>query len=174
MILNERQYKITKTKVKEFEQVIAELRNSPEPTDINEQIRHQAHLDILNSQLEEFQDEIREYEELKKGDIKSLTLDSFEELPEALIKARIIRGLTQLELAKILHVKQQQVQRDETNKYASASFTKLLGIQKALNLEVKEELIFKESESQKSSLEGLRKRWGTDVKKTSEKSSNGL
>jgi len=142
MILNERQYGITKTKVKEFEQAIAKLRDSPEPTDINEQIRHQAHIDILNSQLEEFQEEIKEYEELKKGDIKSLKLD-FEHLPEALIKARIIRGLTQAQLAEILKVKQQQVQRDETNKYASASFTKILGIQKALNLEVKEELIFK-------------------------------
>ncbi|MGF1539936.1 MAG: helix-turn-helix transcriptional regulator [Pleurocapsa sp.] len=128
--------------MKEFEQVIAKLNDCPEPTNINEQIRHQAHLDTLNSQLEEFQGEITEYEELKKGDIKSLKLD-FEHLPEALIKARIIRGLTQAQLAEILQVKQQQVQRDETNKYVSASFTKLLEILKALNLEVKEELIFK-------------------------------
>ena len=143
MILNERQYGITKTKVKEFEQAIAKLSNSPKPTDINGQIRRKAHLDTLNSQLEEFQEEIAEYEELKKGNIKNLKLDSFEYLPEALIKARIIRGLTQAQLAEILNVKQQQVQRDETNKYANASFTKLLNIQKALNLEVKEELIFK-------------------------------
>ena len=97
----------------------------------------------MHSQLEEFKAEIKEYEELKQGNIKSLKLDSFEQLPEALIKARIIRGYTQAQLAEILQVKQQQVQRDENNKYASASFSKLLGIQKALNLEVKEELIFK-------------------------------
>lgn len=143
MILNERQYGITKTKAREFEQAIAKLRNSPEPETINEQLCLKAHLDTLNSQLEEFKEEIREYEELKKGDIKNLKLDSFEHLPEALIKARIIRGLTQAQLAEILQIKQQQVQRDENNKYASASFTKLLRIQKALNLEIKEELIFK-------------------------------
>lgn len=142
MILNERQYGITKTKVKEFEQAIAKLNSDRQPTDINEQIRHQAHLDTLHSQLEEFLEEIKEYEELKQGNIKSLKLD-FKNLPEALIKARIIRGLTQAQLAEILQVKQQQVQRDETNKYASASFSKILKIQKALNLEVKEELIFK-------------------------------
>ena len=142
MILNERQYGITKTKVKEFEQAIAKLNSDRQPTDINEQIRHQAHLDTLHSQLEEFLEEIKEYEELKQGNVKSLKLD-FENLPEALIKARIIRGLTQAQLAEILQVKQQQVQRDETNKYASASFSKILKIQKALNLEVKEELIFK-------------------------------
>ncbi|MDJ0743690.1 MAG: helix-turn-helix transcriptional regulator [Xenococcaceae cyanobacterium MO_167.B27] len=143
MILNERQYGITKTKIKEFEQAKAKLSNSPVPENRNEQLRQKAHLDTLNNQLEVFRREIKEYEELKKGDIKSLKLDSFEQLPEALIKARIIRGWTQAQLADILQVKQQQVQRDETNKYANASFTKLLGIQKALNLEVKEELIFK-------------------------------
>lgn len=143
MILNERQYGITKRKAQEFAQAIAKLNASPKPTEINEQIYLQANLDALNSQLAEFQAEMAEYEELKKGEIKQLKLDSFEHLPEALIKARIIRGLTQAQLAEILNVKQQQVQRDETNKYASASFTKLLSIQKALNLEVKEELIFK-------------------------------
>jgi HTH-type transcriptional regulator / antitoxin HipB len=143
MILNERQYGITKTKIKEFEQAKAILSDSPEPETLNEQLRLQAHLDTLNSQLKEFNEEVKEYEELKTGEIKSLKLDSFEQLPEALIKARIIRGLTQEQLAEILQVHQQQVQRDETNKYASASFTKILGIQKALNIEVKEELIFK-------------------------------
>ena len=143
MILNERQYGITKTKIKEFEEALAKLEISPIPETLNEQLRHQAHIDIVNSQLEEFYEEVKEYEELKKGDIKSLKLDSFEQLPEALIKARIIRGLTQAQLAEILQVKQQQVQRDESNKYASASFTKLLAIQKALNIEVKEEIILK-------------------------------
>jgi DNA-binding XRE family transcriptional regulator len=142
MILNERQYKITKTKIKEFEQAIAKLSDSQEPETLNEQLRRNAHIDTLNSQLEEFNEEVREYEELKTGQIKSLKLDSFEQLPEALIKARIIRGLTQEQLAEILQVHQQQVQRDENNKYASASFTKILGIQKALNIEVREELIF--------------------------------
>ena len=143
MILNERQYGITKTKVKEFTEAIAQLNDRPNSEDINEQIRLQAQIDALNSQLEEFQEEIVEYEQLKQGSIKELKLDSFEHLPEALIKARIIRGLTQAQLADILNVKQQQVQRDENNYYASASFTKLLSIQKALNLEVKEILIFK-------------------------------
>ncbi len=143
MILNERQYGITKTKIKEFEEALAKLNSSPIPETLNEQLRHKAYLDTINNQLEEFYKEVREYEELKKGDIKSLKLDSFEQLPEALIKARIIRGLTQAQLAEILQVKQQQVQRDESNKYASASFTKLLAIQKALNIEVKEELILK-------------------------------
>lgn len=143
MILNERQYGITKTKIKEFEQALAQLSSCPVPENRNEQLRRQAHIDTVNNQLEVFRQEVSEYEELKKGNIKSLKLDSFEQLPSALIKARIIRGLTQAQLAERLQVKQQQVQRDEINNYASASFTKILGISQALNLEVKEELIFK-------------------------------
>jgi hypothetical protein len=39
-------------------------------------------------------------------------------------------------------VKPQQVQRDEANRYASASFSKILSVQKALNIQIKEELVF--------------------------------
>ena len=143
MILNERQYSITKSKIKEFVEAKDKyLEELAEPANRNEQLRQKAYLDTMHNQLEVLQQEVREYEELKSGNIKSLKIDSFEELPEALIKARIIRGLTQAQLADILQVKQQQVQRDENNKYASASFTKLLKIQQALNIEVKEELLF--------------------------------
>lgn len=143
MILNERQYGITRKKVKEFELALAEIKNSELPKNRNEQLRQQTYLNAFESQLEELQEEVREYENLKKGNIKSLKIQSFEELPEALIKARIVRGLTQEQLAEILKVKPQQVQRDEANKYAGTSFTKLLGVQKALNIEVKEEILFK-------------------------------
>ena len=54
------------------------------------------------------------------------------------------RGLTQEKLAEILEVKPQQVQRDEANLYAGASFSKLLAIQKALHLEIKPKVIFQE------------------------------
>ncbi|MEO1672343.1 MAG: hypothetical protein AAFR77_16465 [Cyanobacteria bacterium J06631_2] len=61
MILNDHQYGITKTKVKEFAQAIAKLSDSPKATGIDKQIRHKAYLDTLNSQLEEFQAEISFY-----------------------------------------------------------------------------------------------------------------
>lgn len=137
MILNERQYLITRTKIKEFESAIAELSNQTPSDDLNEQILDQATLDGLESQLEEMREEVEEYERLKVGEIENLTIDSYSQLPSALIQARIIRGWTQEQLAERLGVKAQQVQRDEANLYAGASFNKLLAIQKALNLEVK-------------------------------------
>jgi DNA-binding XRE family transcriptional regulator len=144
MIQNERQYRITKTKLKEFQASLAELKKLDPPITINEKLSYQADLDSLESFIEEFQEEIAEYETLQQGKLEQLTLESFDELPQALIKARIVRGLTQEKLAEILEVKPQQVQRDEANLYAGASFSKLLTIQKALHLEIKPKVIFQE------------------------------
>ncbi|MDV3003014.1 MAG: hypothetical protein N5P05_004669 (plasmid) [Chroococcopsis gigantea SAG 12.99] len=140
MILNERQYAITKKKIQDFQMQIAELASNISPKNRNESLRYQTNLKALKSQLEELCEEVKEYEELKKGNITSLKLNSLEELPDALIKARIARGLTQEQLAEILKVRPQQVQRDEANKYASSSFKKLLEIQKALNIKMQEEI----------------------------------
>jgi hypothetical protein len=144
MIQNERQYRITKSKLKEFEAAVNELNRLDQPPTRNEQLRLKLHIDALSSQIEEFQEEIAEYETLQQGKLEQLTLESFDELPQALIKARIVRGLTQEKLAEILEVKPQQVQRDEANLYAGASFSKLLAIQKALHLEIKQKVIFQE------------------------------
>ena len=144
MIRNERQYRITKTKLNEFQLALVELKNLPEPTEINDKLDYQLDLDTLSSQIEEFEEEIAEYESLQRGTVEQLILESFDQLPQALIKARIVRGLTQEKLAEILEVKPQQVQRDEANLYAGASFSKLLAIQKALHLEIKQKVIFQE------------------------------
>jgi ribosome-binding protein aMBF1 (putative translation factor) len=137
MILNERQYAITKAQIKKFESVLDQVKNSEIPKDMNGQLRRETHLDALESQLEEMREEVEEYERLKAGEINNLTIESYSQLPSALIQARIIRGWTQEQLAESLGVKAQQVQRDEANLYAGASFSKLLAVQKALNLEVK-------------------------------------
>ena len=144
MIRNERQYRITKTKLNEFQLALVEFKKLPEPTEINDKLDYQLDLDTLSSQIEEFEEEIAEYESLQRGTVEQLILESFDQLPQALIKARIVRGLTQEKLAEILEVKPQQVQRDEANLYAWASFSKLLAIQKALHLEIKPKVIFQE------------------------------
>lgn len=143
MILNERQYGITKAQIKKFENSLAELAaNAPPASDLNLQLRHQAYLDALNSQVESLQEEIEEYEQLKQGNTDRLFFNSLERLPEALIKARIVRGLTQEQLAERLGLKAQQIQRYESTYYASASLSRILEVQKALNIEIKEEVVF--------------------------------
>jgi ribosome-binding protein aMBF1 (putative translation factor) len=144
MILNERQYAITKAHLKKFQEAFTEVEAYDASTaDLNEQMRRQLHLDAINSQIETLEQEIQEYQKLKTGKITKLKLDSLAQLPEALIKARVIRDLTQEQLGELLGLKAQQIQRYEATAYAGASLTKILAVQKALNIEIKEEIIFK-------------------------------
>jgi ribosome-binding protein aMBF1 (putative translation factor) len=142
MIFNERQYITTKARINELVQAVAKLENSNDSPDANQKLRQQVHLDALNSQIEELQTELTEYESLKTGNIKGVTINSFEEWPEVLIKARIARGWSQEQFANVLEVHPQQIQRDESTRYAGSSLRKIITIQNALGITVKEEVTF--------------------------------
>jgi transcriptional regulator with XRE-family HTH domain len=68
------------------------------------------------------------------GRAKEVVLEAVEDLPRALIRARIAAGMTQEGLAQRLGVKAQQVQRYEATEYGSASFARLLKVVQALGL----------------------------------------
>ena len=143
MISNERQYTITCSELKKFKASLEELeKQSQMKMDFNEQMRHQLYLDALNSQIDTFKEEIAEYERLKSGTVQRLSFDSLEQLPDALIKARIVRGLTQGQLAISLGLKEQQIQQYESTRYANASLSRIMAVHSALNIKIKEEVIF--------------------------------
>lgn len=83
-----------------------------------------------------------QYEALRRREVRSVQVSSLEDLPEALIKARIAAGLTQEQLAKRLKLKKQQIQRYEATHYASASLERLIEIARALNVQIKAEVVF--------------------------------
>ncbi|MFM6342911.1 MAG: transcriptional regulator, partial [Dolichospermum sp.] len=78
MILNEWQYNITKAEMKKFELAMAQYASKPVPEDENQKLRYEARIDSLKSQIEEFTEEIKEYENLKnnQGKIEKLQYDS--------------------------------------------------------------------------------------------------
>lgn len=59
-------------------------------------------------------------------------VDSFDELPQALVKARIALRLSQKDLADRPGMKEQQIQRYESTDYQSASMSRLLDDVQAL------------------------------------------
>ena len=79
--------------------------------------------------------DIAEYEGLK-GHPSSIKIESFNEIPVALIKARIALGMTQKDLAEKLGMKEQQIQRYESNQYSSAGFQRLAEIATALDVKL--------------------------------------
>lgn len=54
----------------------------------------------------------------------------------SLVKMRIVRGLTQRELAERLNLKEQQIQRHESQGYQDASCRRILEVARALNVDL--------------------------------------
>ena len=132
MITNERQYRMTKVEVERFEQAIA-AEHGPGTEQIHPRIR-QAMREGLQSQLDDLRAEITAYEALRAGQVATLTVRSLDELPQALIQARIAAGFTQKQLAERLELKEQQVQRYEATQYAGASFRRIQEVAAALDV----------------------------------------
>ena len=102
----------------------------------------QAQSDAVRSQLQTLERELREYDELKSGRRKVLTYGSFDELPKALVQARIARGWTQKDLADRLGLDEQKIQDYEATDYQRASLARIRKIVHALKIEIREEVKF--------------------------------
>ena len=133
MIKNDKQYRITKAQCRRFEDALAELSRQVRPVNIAPRL-WQAQRDAAESQLHDLQEQIDGYERLHVGKSKELVLETVEDLPKTLIRARIASGMTQEGLAHRLGLKTQQVQRYEATEYESASFARIRKVVQALGL----------------------------------------
>jgi ribosome-binding protein aMBF1 (putative translation factor) len=144
MIKNEREYRITVAQANKFEQALSQLATSQASFGLHPLIQ-KAQRDALQSQLDELREQTAEYESLKSGQQAVISLNSLEELPRALIQARIAAGLSQRELAERMGLKEQQIQRYEATEYASADFTRINEVARALGLRVREDVFLSNS-----------------------------
>jgi ribosome-binding protein aMBF1 (putative translation factor) len=133
VIKNEKQYRITKAQVRRFQDALAELATQERPSNITPRL-WEAQRQAAESQVEELTGQVEEYERLYIGRCKEVILNAVEDLPKALIRARIAAGMTQEGLARRLGVKPQQVQRYEATEYESASFARILKVVQTLGL----------------------------------------
>jgi HTH-type transcriptional regulator / antitoxin HipB len=134
MIQNERQYKITQTKLRELEQASANINIEDSNLHPRQLLSQKNSYHKLTNDLKQ---EIAEYEELRSGKIETLRLANFNDLPIALIKARIVLGMTQKELAEKIGTQEQQIQRYEADRYAAISFDRMMKIAEALGMSLK-------------------------------------
>jgi transcriptional regulator with XRE-family HTH domain len=141
MISNERQYRITKSTAEKFKQALTSLDQDRVAQEGVHPRLVQAQRDAAQSQLEELLEDIRDYERLKAGKISVIEMESLDDLPDGLIKARIASGLSHKDLADRLHLKEQQIQRYEAERYASASLQRIQQVAQAIGLGVRKELL---------------------------------
>ena len=140
VIKNERQYRITRAQAEKFEHAIAELVSTPDTLGMQPVLK-EARIDALRSQLGDLKADLEEYQALRSGKRQVLKLDSFDDLPRALVQGRIAAGLSQQELAAKLGIKEQQVQRYEASDYQSASLARVAEVVRALGLRIRKDVL---------------------------------
>jgi HTH-type transcriptional regulator / antitoxin HipB len=133
VIQNERQYKITQTKLRDLKLDRAAL-DLPD-SDLHPRLIL-ARKNSLNILIGELEQEIVEYDCLKSGQINKWTIESLQDLPNVMIKARIAVGMTQKELAEKIGVQEQQIQRYEANNYRAVGFDRLQEVMSALDMRI--------------------------------------
>ncbi|MEA1927119.1 MAG: helix-turn-helix transcriptional regulator [Candidatus Auribacterota bacterium] len=136
MITNDRQYKISRTQLKKLDNAVEAFDMEESENRIKSPILAKAEVDALMSEVGNLESQVREYENLKSGLVTEFRADSMEELPTVLIKARIANGMSQRNLAEAIGIKEQQIQRYESDNYASASLHRLTEVADALSLNI--------------------------------------
>ena len=94
-------------------------------------------LDPIRSFCESLQEEIDEYERLKRGEIGEFELQNFNGVGKLLIRLRIASGLSQKEFADRLGVDQSQVSRDERNEYHGITLERASRILDSLGMDLR-------------------------------------
>lgn len=145
MIKNDRQYRLSKAQLRAFEGAITDLQHRAVPAGVDPGLP-ELERRALESQREELSSEVQEYEALKAGKVTNFEAHSLEELPTLLVKARIARGITHKQLAKRLGIKEQQVQRWESNDFSGASIENLKSIGDALRVVLTQRLFVPRTE----------------------------
>jgi HTH-type transcriptional regulator / antitoxin HipB len=130
MIQNEHQYKVTQTKLRELTQSLVDLDLNPDHLSPRLLEAERQGVRVL---IDRLNGEIVEYDNLKQHRTP-IQVGSIDELAIGLIKARIAAGITQKELAAKIGVQEQQIQRYEADRYASASLARLTQIAHALEI----------------------------------------
>ena len=135
MIKNDRQYDVTKAQAQKFAKALQGFAKGKSVQSMHPALA-KAQREAIKSQYEELQQELKTYEDLKKGKRKTIRVNSFVHLPAALIQARIARGFTQKDLAHRLGLNEQQIQRYEASSYAKASLHRINQIIAVLDIKI--------------------------------------
>jgi len=94
----------------------------------------------VRAKADDLRAELEDYDRLRSGAVSTFEASSLEELATLLIKARIARGWSQRQLADLLEIAEQQVQRYEATGYRSASLARMCDIAAALDVTITERL----------------------------------
>ena len=133
MIKNNKQYKVSINALAEMKQGLEDLRSNSDQISLSPNMK-KAQEGALKGIIEDLEAQIKEYTQLKNDDWEVIEINNINLLPQLLIKIRIIRGLSQKELANKIGIAEQQIQRYEARDYESASLSRILEVAYALDI----------------------------------------
>ena len=84
--------------------------------------------------IRQLEGELREYEELKSGEIALPNVERLDQIAPFVAKMRIAKGVSQTELARRLGVSQQVVSRYEETEYQTVAISRLQEILDAIGI----------------------------------------
>jgi ribosome-binding protein aMBF1 (putative translation factor) len=133
MIKNEKQYKISKKKLKELALQMDKVGSDKDQAPL----RNQLLLASLADTRQVLEEEVAVYDSLKKNKKPTLKERLISELPSIITEYKIISGLTQKEFSEKLGLKEQQLQRYEADNFKSVTFKNLLRFFDIMGLEIR-------------------------------------
>jgi HTH-type transcriptional regulator/antitoxin HigA len=151
IIATDQQRANTQEWVKRFQVSIADLRRTPGPADALEPAKREILIRSQESLLEDLECQIAEYDELRSGTVKRLTIDSFHEFGKTLIRARVAAGISPEEFAERLGIGMQEMERLERFEFQEATLARLFEIVRKLGVEIHCEIRLSEPDAAKKS-----------------------
>lgn len=91
----------------------------------------------LRENLRRLERGVATYNEIRAGTVDTFEANRLEDMPNILKKARIAKGLTQRQFAELLGLKEQQVQRYESENYAGISLNRLYEVVRTLGIDLR-------------------------------------
>jgi hypothetical protein len=140
MIYNDEGRASTLEMLKRFQATVAALRASPGPAEAYAPEMRDVVIRGHESWVEDLQDQIAEYDQLRSGKVPRLKVESFDQLGRGLIKARIAAGVTDAQLAERLGVEVKVIEDLERFDYEQASLARLAQIADILGVEIRSEI----------------------------------
>ena len=128
MIKSDAQRERTVAQIEGFQQALAKVsQGKPDK-------RFAAIRGSYQSMIGQLEDELREYDRLKSGELALPHVERLDQIAPFIARIRIAKGVSQTELAKRLGVSKQVISRYEENEYQTVAISRLQEILDAIGI----------------------------------------
>jgi len=128
MIKSDAQRERTVAQIEGFQQALAKVGEGKSDK------RFAAIRGSYQSMIRQLEDELREYDQLKSGELALPHVERLDQIAPFIARFRIAKGVSQTELARRLGVSKQVISRYEENEYQTVAISRLQEILDAIGI----------------------------------------